>query len=243
MVLPMNQMKMMKKEWVIALVLLLLIPVVLMLGGALFSFINPEIAAGHPNYVRNFHLLTLLKISVIWATAAAVLVLWLLVCLQVIRAKKRSAAWLVLAPFGPFGLAGLAMLNETRPNDAKPNDPATTSDKTSEPTDRYSQFVRNMNWFVRASYELFTFVILWELAWQGMVLKRTLMIHYQAVTSGMSVEQIIDQQNASGGMWAFSEGMEAMFLVVLLYLLRPVVFNLVGRLAATMVSPKARRAL
>ncbi len=217
---------MIKKQYVLALALLVLIPLVLMLGGALFSLINPEIAAGHPNYVRNFHLLHLLKISVIWATAASVVVLWLLVCLQVIRAKKRSAAWLILAVLGPFGLAALAMLNDRN--------------QETEATDRYSGFVRSLKWFVRAGYEICTFVIFWELAYEGMVLKRNLMIRYQAATTGMSVAQIIDQQNASGGMWAFSEGMEVMFLVVLLYLLRPVVFNLVGRLAATTAAPKAR---
>jgi hypothetical protein len=215
-------MKMIKKRWVVAVVLLLLIPVVLMLGGALFSFINPEIAAGHPNYVRNFHLLNLLKISVMWGTAAAVLVLWLLVCLQVIRAKKRSPSWLVLAALGPFGLAILAMMN----------------DRATEATDRYSQFVRKLNWFVRAGYEICTFVIVWELAYEAMVLKRNLMIRFEAARTGMSVAQIIDLQNASGGMWAFAEGMEVMFFVVLLYLLRPVIFNIVGRVAATVTSPK-----
>ncbi len=44
---------MMKKQTVVALVLLLLIPVLSMLGGLLFSMINPEIAAGHANYARN----------------------------------------------------------------------------------------------------------------------------------------------------------------------------------------------
>jgi hypothetical protein len=232
-------MKMMKKEWVMAVVLLLLIPVVLMLGGALFSFINPEIAAGHPNYVRNFHLLNLLKISVIWATAAAVLVLWLLVCLQVIRAKKRSSYWLVLAALGPFGLAILAMLNDARLNDATTSALTPTNDRPTAETDRYTRFVRSMNWFVRAGYELCTFVIVWELAYQAMVLKRTLMIRYEAATTGVSIAQIIDTQNASSGMWAFGEGFEVMFLVVLLYLLRPVVFNIVGRVAATLASPKA----
>jgi hypothetical protein len=222
-------MKMIKKQWVVAVVLLLLIPVVLVLGGALFSLINPEIAAGHPNYVRNFHLLNLLKLSVMWGTAAAVLVLWLLVCLQVIRTKKRSSSWLVLAALGPFGLAILAMLNDL----------ATTSDCDTAETDRYARFVRSLNGFVRAGYELCTFLIVWVLAYEAMVLKRTLMIRYEAARSGMSVAQVIDLHNASGGMWAFAEGMEVMFFVVLLYLLRPVVFNLVGRVAATMASPKA----
>ena len=224
-------MKMIKKQWVVAVVLLLLIPVVLVLGGALFSLINPEIAAGHPNYVRNFHLLSLLKITVMWATAAAVLVLWLLVCLQVIRAKKRSASWLVLAALGPFGLAILAMLNDAKLNDAILNE------ATAE-TDRYSRFVRSLNGFVRAGYELCTFVIVWALAYEAMVLKRTLMIRYEAATTGSSIAQVTDLHNASGGMWAFAEGMEVMFFVVLLYLLRPVIFNLVGRVAATMGSPK-----
>jgi len=56
----------------------------------LFNLINPEIAAGHPNYVRNYHLLTLLKSMSVWASAAGAAVLWLLVCLLVIRSKKRS---------------------------------------------------------------------------------------------------------------------------------------------------------
>ena len=222
-------MKTIKKEWVVAVVLLLLIPVVLMLGGALFGLINPEIAAGHPNYVRNFHLLNLLKISVMWATAAVVVVLWLLVCLQVIRAKKRSLSWLFLAALGPFGLAGLAMLNDL----------SMTSDRETGETDRYSRFVRSMNGFVRVGYELCTFVIVWVVAYEGMVLKRTLLVWYEAARSGMSVAQVIDLQNASGGMWAFAEGMEVMFFVVLLYLLRPVVFNVVGRVVATMASPQA----
>jgi len=216
-------MKMIKKQWAVAVVLLLLIPMVLALGGALFSLINPEIAAGHPNYVRNFHRLNLLKKTVMWATAVTVLVLWLLVCLQVIRAKKRSSYWLVLAALGPFGLAILAMLR----------------DRETAETDRYARFVRSLNGFVRVGYELCTFVVVWVLAYEAMVLKRTVMIRYEAATTGSSIAQITDLHNASGGMWAFAEGMEVMFFVVLLYLLRPVVFNLVGRLAATLASPKA----
>ena len=221
--------KMIKKQWVVALVLLLAIPLVLVLGGALFSLINPEIAAGHPNYVRNFHLLNLLKKMVMWATAAGVLVLWLLVCLQVIRSKKRSLSWLFLAALGPFGLAILAMLN----------DRTTTNDRATAVTDRYTRFVRSMNGFVRAGYELCTFLIVWVLAYEAMVLKRALMIRYEAATTGGSIAQVIDLHNASGGMWAFAEGMEVMFFVVLLYLLRPVIFNIVGRVGATMAPPKA----
>jgi len=214
----------MKKQSVLALVLLLLIPVVLVLGGMLFSLINPEIAAGHPNYERNFHLLTLLKEMMIWATAAVVSVLWLLVCLLVIRSKKRSSAWLFLAALGPFGLAVLAMLG----------------DRTTAETDPYTRFVRNLNGLVRVGYEICGFVVAWVLAYEAMVVQRALIVRYEAVATGSSIAQVIDRQNASGGMWAFAEGLEVMFLVVLLYLLRPVVFNVVSRVTAITTSPRVR---
>jgi hypothetical protein len=215
---------MVKKQWLLGLILLLLIPLVLMLGGMLFSHINPEIAAGHPNYVRNFHLLHSLQNTLMWATAAIVVVLWLMVCFLVIRSKNRSTLWLLLALFGPLGFAVLATLNDRAPME----------------TDRYDQFVRSLNILVRVGYELCTFAIVWMLAYGGMVAKRGLMIAYQAATSGLSSAQIIDSQNASGGMWAFAEGTEVLYLVVLLYLLRPIVFSFVGKTAATMVFSKAR---
>jgi hypothetical protein len=224
--------KMIKKEWVMAVILLLLIPVALMLGGELFSLINPEIAVHTSNYVFYWHLLSGLKIGIFWGMLAVVFVLWVLVCLQVIRAKKRSAAWLLLAVLGPFGLAVLAMLSDA------PANGATTNDATLL-TDPYSRFVRKMNWFVRASYEVGTFFIFWELAYRIMLLKSNLMMRVEAARTGISLAQVIDLHNASGGMWAFSEGLEVMFLVVLLYLLRPVVFNIVSRLIATTASPKA----
>jgi len=41
-------------------------------------------------------------------------------------------------------------------------------------------------------------------------------------------------------MWAFAEGNEEMYLVILFYLLWPIVFNIVGRMAAPMTSPSAK---
>jgi hypothetical protein len=214
---------MMKKQSVLALVLFLLIPVVTVLGGLLFSLINPEIAAGHPNYVRNYHLLNLLKMMSLWTSLAGVAVLWVLVCLLVIRSKKRSYLWLFLAALGPIGFAALATLN----------------DQTAAQTDSYARFVSQLNWFLRAGYEVLSFVIIWELAWQAMILKSTLMIRYEAFTTGVSIAQINAVRDASAGMWAFGEGMEVMYLAVLLYLLRPFAFRIVARVAANMASPKA----
>jgi len=215
---------MMKKQTVVALVLLLLIPVLSMLGGLLFSMINPEIAAGHANYARNYHLLSLVRIMTMWGSGALVAMLWLLAFFLVIRSKERSSLWLFFAALGPFGFAILAMLNERAP--AK--------------TDRHARFARSLNRFARVGYEVCAFVVIWLLAYQAMVLKRNLMIMYQSATTGISTSQIIATQNASSGMWAFAEGIEVMFMVVLFYLLRPIVFNIVGRVAATMASPKPR---
>jgi hypothetical protein len=215
---------MMKKQTLVALVLLLLIPMVLRLGGLLFSLINPEIAAGHPNYARNFHILNLVKLMMMWGSATIAAILWLLACFLVIRSKGRSLLWLFCAALGPFGFAILAMLNDRAPAE----------------TDRYARFVRNLNKFVRAGYEVCAFLIIWELAYQAMVLKRNLMILHESAKTGMSTAQIIDLRNASSGMWAFAEGNEVMYLVVLLYLIWPIAFNIVGRVAAIMASTKTR---
>ncbi len=213
----------MKKQWVVALALLLCIPVVMVVGGGLSNLINPEIAAGHPNYARNYHLLHLLKLSCFFGAVAISAVLWLVVCFLVIRSKKRSWLWLCMAALGPCGLAVLVMLN----------------DRASSETDRYARFVRGMNRWVRVGYEVACFVMVWVLAYQAMVLNRELIIRYQAVTTGVSTQQIVDIQNASGGMWAFAEGNEVMFLVALFYLLRPIVFAVVSHLASTIAASRA----
>ena len=212
-----------KRRQVAALVLFLLIPLVTMLGGFLSNLINPEIAAGHPSYVRNYHLLSQLKTLCFLGSLAVAGVLWLLVCLLVIRAKKRSYFWLLLAALGPIGFAVLATLK----------------DRDAAVTDRYAEFVRKMNLFVRTGYEVSSFVAICVLAYQAMVVLRTLIIWYQAVTTGMSTQQIIDLQDASSGMWAFGEGMEVMYLFVLLYLLRPVVFRFVANVVASRTLAKA----
>jgi len=93
---------------------------------------------------------------------------------------------------------------------------------------------------VRVGYEICSFVILWELAWQALVFKRNLMIRYESMTTGISIAQIVATQNASSGMWAFGESLEAMFFVMILYLLRPILFNLVSRV--TMANRLSRQA-
>ena len=214
----------MKRQTVVALGLLLLIPVVLMTGGFLFALINPEIAAGHANYVLYFHLLSRLRVVLFLGSGVVSLMLWLLVFFITIRSKQRSMWWMLSAALGPFGLAILASLNDREPTE----------------TDRYSRFVANLNNFVRIVYEAGRFMLIWLLAYQAMVLKRNLMILFESASTGQSTAQIIATQNASSGMWAFGEGLEVMFLVVLFYLLWPIAFNIIARMAAFVASPKPR---
>jgi hypothetical protein len=214
---------MMKKQTVFALALLLLMPIVLKVGGLVFSMIHPESAAGHSDYARNYHFLNNVKIMSLLGSFAVVAILWLLVCFLVIRSKERSLWWMWLAAFGPFGFAALAMLRDRAPG----------------ATDRHEGFVRRLNWPVFVGYQACTFVIIWLLAYQTMVLKRMLMIAYESFTTGISAAEIIDRQNASSGMWAFAEGNEVIYMVVLLYLLWPLAFNVGARVVATVASPKA----
>ena len=58
------------------------------------------------------------------------------------------------------------------------------NDRAPAETDPYARFVRSLNGFVRVGYKLGTFVIVWVLADEAMVLKRTLTIRHEAATHG-----------------------------------------------------------
>jgi hypothetical protein len=203
-----------KKYYALAIVSFLLIPEVFVLGGMLFNSINPEIAAGHPNYARNYRLLDLAKTLSAWAALLVNTSLWFQTCLFLIKSKKQSYVWLCLAILGPFGFIILSILR----------------DKAPALGDLYQQYIGKLKLYVRVAQELCFFVIVWTVAYQVVVLKRDLMIMYQAAATGASTAQIISQQNASSGMSAFSEDNECMYLVVLFYLLWPVGFNALGNL-------------
>ena len=94
----------------------------------------------------------------------------------------------------------------------------------------YQKFVGKLKIYPRVAYELSLFVVVWVGAYQAMVLKRDLLIIYEAATTGTSTAQIIAQQNGSSGMWVFGEGLEVLYLLALFYLLWPICFNIAARL-------------
>jgi len=213
---------MFKRPYVLAIVSFLMILTVTVLAAVLINLIDPEIAAGTSNYERNYRLLSLANNFSMLAALLVAMGLWFLTCFFLVRAKERSYGWLPLAMLGPFGLIILTMLSDNAPARG----------------DLYQRFVGKLNIYMRVAYELILFVVVWVGAFQIMVLKRGLMIMYEAATTGVSTAQIIDQQNASSGMYAFSEGLEVLFLVVLFYLLWPICFNLIGRLFRRWASSK-----
>ena len=102
-------------------------------------------------------------------------------------------------------------------------------DRSPAPDDRYQQFIRKLKIYWRVPLEAAVFVAVFFLAYEIVVLMRELMISYQSFSTGTPAATIIAQQGPSGGMWAFGEALETLYLLVLIYLLWPLCFNLAGR--------------
>lgn len=203
-----------KRDYVLALVCYLLIPAVLIAGAGLFRLIDPEMARGHADYVRDYRLLELARMGALMAAAGLALVLWSSVCYLVLKSRQRSLRWLTLAAAGPFGFIVIAMLGDRSP----------------APDDLYQQFIRRLKMYWRVPLEIAMFVSVWFLAHESVVLKRELLIRYESFSTGTPAAAIIAEQTASSGMWAFGEWLQETYLVVLIYLLWPVVFNSAGQL-------------
>jgi hypothetical protein len=203
-----------KRHYVLGVASYLLIPAILIAGARLSFLIDPEMARGHADYVRDYRLLEMAQQGALMATAALALALWSAACYLVLKSRQRSLLWLSLAVAGPFGFIVIAMLEDRAP----------------QPDDLYQQFIRTRKMYWRIPLEIALFVSVWVLAFASMVLTRHLMISYESFMTGTPATTIISIQNASSGMWAFSEGLEVIYLVVLIYLLWPVFFNLAGRL-------------
>ena len=208
-----------KRHYILAVACYLSIPVVLIAGARLFGLIDPEMAHGHADYVRDYRLLELARRGALMAAGGLALVLWLSACYLVLKSRHRSLRWLALAAGGPFGFIAIAMLEDRSP----------------APDDLYQRFVRKLKMYWRVPLEIAVFVSAWFLAYESVVLKRELMIRYESFLTGTPVAAIVAQQTASSGMWAFGEGLEEIYLVVLIYLFWPILFNLAGQL----VKPRA----
>jgi hypothetical protein len=209
-----------KRHHVLALACYLAIPAVTIVGAWLSNLIDPEAARGHADYVRDYRLLELARRAVLAGAAGLALALWTATCLLVLRARRRSLAWLALAAAGPLGFSLIAMLGDRVPT----------------PDDAYQRFIGKLKTHWRVALETVVFCAVWSLAFVAMELMRELMIRYESFTTGTPVATIIALQDASSGMWAFGEALEVLYLVPLIYLLWPLMFTLAWRLAGPRAS-------
>lgn len=205
-----------KPHYLLALASYLAIPIAVIGGGIASIMINPEWALGSADYPGNFRLLQRLSFGLLATGAALAVVLWFGCGYFLLKARQRALGWLVLAAAGPPGLMLIAALADPAP----------------APDDRQQQFVRSLGLFSRAAFESAVFIGAWVIAFVLVLAKRDAMIWLEAMTTGNSRDAIIAVQDASSGMWAFSEGLEQMYLAPLLVLLWPVAFNLLARLFA-----------
>lgn len=205
-----------KRQLALALLCYLAIPVVLVGGAGLSHLINPELARGSADYSRNFQLLALAGTGVLLAAGGIAGLLWLLTCYFFLQSRERSLAWMLLAFAGPPGFCVMAMLRDRAPL----------------PGDLYQRFIGALKAHWRVVFEAAVFVSVWSLTYAVVVVQRELMVFAASLLSGTPVAVIVNRQNASSGMWAAGEAMEMAGLAVLAYLLWPVLFNLIGRIAS-----------
>jgi len=196
------------------LALYLSIPVIMIGGVGFASSINPEVGVPGLHYIWMFWLLSVLKYALFLGSELTVLGFWYLTCLSLVWAKGRSWEWSLLAAFGPFGLIALTMLADRTPGVAEP----------------YDRWVAGLNRFLRVVYQIILFVLICVVADQIVELKRPLVVAWQSFVTGLPTDEILRQQDASSGMWAFGELLETLFLIVLFYLLWPIGFNAARRL-------------
>ncbi len=190
-----------------------LIPVVFIGGMGAAAMINPEWALGTAHYARNFRLLQDARMLLMLAAVGASGLLWLSVFILALMSKGRSLKWAALAVLGPFGLLALALLDDAAPTSA----------------DAHARWSAGRGFWFRLLSETAFFVAAWVVSYQAVVLWRNVQILAQSIVTGESVAQIIAVQAASSGMWAFSEGLKLLFFMALLYMARPVCFNLAAR--------------
>jgi hypothetical protein len=106
---------MIKQPYHLANTSFLVIPMVIVASGGLFNSINPELAAGYPDYARHYRLLELAKMLSLLLGLLLCVVLWFCTCALVIKAKARRQRWLVVALLGPLGFIILSLLKDAAP--------------------------------------------------------------------------------------------------------------------------------
>ena len=206
---------MIRKYNVRSIVALLLIPVASRLAAAIIGAIDPEVARGHADYVRNFALLEHLRRGVFVSGLLLLGALWLLACAWLLRGKSQRRAWLWLALLGPPGFAVLAALPDRSPP---------------LPGDAHRRLLERLPQLLRIGYEILRFAAFGFVAMQLIEWLDDATALWEAHQRGVALAVVLAERDASSGMWAFGDMVRAGYLFVLMYALWPAGFNAVAGL-------------
>lgn len=210
-----------KRHYFLALACFLAMPVIMIGGAALYALLDPAMVRGRADFLLDHRVQDFVRPAVLAGSAGLIVVLWIATCAFVLRSRQLSLGWILLAAAGPFGYIVLALLD---------NRSATAADP-------YQEFIRKLKVYWRIPLEMIFFVAAWSLAFLTMEIRQELMIRVQSFTTGIPAATLVDQQNASGGMSAFGDMLQVIYLVVLVYLLWPIVFDLAHRLLRPSTTP------
>ena len=202
-----------KRDYTLAIACYIAIPIVVVAGGILFGLIDPELARGRVTYERDYRVLQLIQNAALLAATAAALLLGILCCYFVVKSRDRSLGWLSLVIAGPIGFMVIASLDDRAPKG----------------DDGYQSLFAKLPMYARIVLEVVLFIAIVFVAYEVIELKRDLMIRYRSWKTGVDVATIIAEQNASSGMWAFGESLEQLYVIMLIYLVRPLLFNLASQ--------------
>ena len=204
----------MKRTYLWVGICLALIPVVLIGAVVVHGMIDPEIAARHANYERNYRLLESIRSAVFHGALLVMLALWFAACVFLARTKDRSVLWATFGVLGPLGFAVIAALRS----------------RAGQPEGPYQSFIARLGTATHIAFELLLFVAIVSLSIAAVSLHEDVMIAWAAHAQGVSVEEIVRERDASSGMYAFSELLETIYVIVCLYFVVPLVANGIHRI-------------
>jgi hypothetical protein len=206
----------------------LLIPVIALADGWLIAALDPERAAGHPDYAHNFALRQQLRTATLVGSLALECALFLIACFWLLRAKSRTQGWLAWALLGAPGFAVIASLPDRGPL---------------SPRDFYERQLARLPPLVRGLYEIGRFFVFWFAALSFVAAFEFATALLEAAQRGMTLAQLMAERDASSGMWAFGDMMRAAWVFIVMYALWPGACNLVAaavrRLKAGAAAPSA----
>jgi hypothetical protein len=205
-----------RKNYALSVSAVLLIPVITVAEGWAFAALDPERAAGHPDYAHNFALREQLRSAALFGSLALECVLFFFACWWLLRAKSRTPGWMAWALVGAPGFAVIASLRDLAPL---------------RPQDHYERLLARVPLPLRVLYEAGRFFVFWFAAMSFVTVWGYASALLEAAERGLTLTQLMAERDASSGMWAFGDLIRAAWVFIVMYALWPGVCNVIGGIA------------